>query len=119
MAGAWGVVGIGYICVPGSLAAAVLGVVCAAMNLSAGLAPVALCAGTAVACVGLCYPILVGTRMLQAVLLKRDAVAFRAKALGAALAVAVAGAAVAGLAVLLGAGDALSLPAFLQAVFSK
>lgn len=117
---AWGVVGIGYICVPGSLVAAVLGFACAAMNVCSGMAATALCAGVGAACVGLCYPIFVGTRALRGMLLRREGkVSLNAKLLAGALIVAAAGAAVAGIATLAGAGDALTLPAFLQAVLNK
>lgn len=120
LAAAWGVVGIGYICVPGSLVAAVLGVVCAAMNLASGVAPALLCLGVAVSCAGLCYPVFVGARLLQNVLLKREAkVELRKNVLAVSLIIVVVGAAAAGLAALLGASDALMLPAFLQAIFEN
>lgn len=58
LAAAWGVVGIGYLCVPGSVAGAVLALACAAMNLGSGsIAQPALCLGIALACAGLCLPL--------------------------------------------------------------
>lgn len=67
---AWMVVGIGYLCVPGSVAGAVLALVLAVTNMGNGLAAAALCLGIGIACAGLCAPIFVGTRAAQGVLLR-------------------------------------------------
>lgn len=54
---AWGAVGIGYLCVSGSVVGAVLAVVCAVMNAASGsVASFALCMGIAISCLGLCVP---------------------------------------------------------------
>ncbi len=116
---AWMIVGIGYLCVPGSLIGGILGVVCLFMNLGTGIANMALCLGCAIACVGLFYPIFVGTRFLQHVLLKREGgFDFDKKTLLVFAVIAVAGAALAGLGVLIGGGAQLALPGFLQTIFA-
>lgn len=118
LAAAWGVVGIAYICVPGSLAAAVLAVVSACMSLGVGLMPFALCAGIAVACVGLCIPCLQGADALRCLLLKRPVVVRNQRLLVISAVVLLAGCAIAGAMTLAGAADAAVVPAFLQGVFA-
>lgn len=79
--GAWMVVGIGYICVPGSLVGAVAGIVLGFMNVGNGLAAAALCFGCGIACIGLCAPIFYGTRFLHG-LVKRQSKDMFAQASG-------------------------------------
>lgn len=79
--GAWMVVGIGYICVPGSLLGAVAGVVLGFMNVGNGLAAAALCFGCGIAGLGLCAPIFYGTRFLHG-LVKRQSKDMFAQASG-------------------------------------
>lgn len=67
----WMIVGIGYLCVPGSIVGGFLGFALAFMNLGNGLVAAAVCLGCGVACFGLCLPILYGTRFLQRILLKQ------------------------------------------------
>ncbi len=71
MAGIWGIVGIGYICVPGSLVAGVIGVGVGLMNVGNGLAAAALALGCGIACIGLCVPCLRGTNILHKFALKQ------------------------------------------------
>lgn len=116
--GAWCIVGIAYICVPGSIASAALGVVCAFMTLGSGLASVALCLGCAIGCLGLSYPVFVGARALQNALLKKASPAFNKKLLVTFAVIALIGAALAGIGTLADGGTGLALPGFLQAVFA-
>lgn len=73
---AWMIVGIGYICVPGSLVGAVLGVALGVMNLGNGLASAALCLGCGIACLGMFIPLLLGTQAARRLLTKRTRAAF-------------------------------------------
>ena len=118
VAAAWGVVGIAYLCVPGSVVAAALGVASAAMNLGGGLAAFALAAGVAVTCIGLCMPCLAGANALRCLLLRRpvELSASVKRLLAVSAVVLLVGCAIAGVAVLAGGGDALVVPGFLQGV---
>lgn len=130
LAAAWGVVGIGYICVPGSVAGALLALACAAMNLGGGIAQPALCLGIALACAGLCLPLWyacqVGRRQLLHITRRREGRA-PSRTLGehercfliASGLVLLAGCCIAGIAALAGGGEQLALPGFLQALFSQ
>lgn len=114
LAAAWGVVGIGYICIPGAVIAAALGFLCAIMNIGTGFSFL-ICLGIAAACLGLAYPALIGTLLLKGALSgSQDPLAFDKRILGITCIVAVVGAALAGLGVLLGGGASLALPTFLQ-----
>lgn len=117
---AWCVVGIAYICVPGSLVGGVLGVIAAAMNFGGNFASVALCLGCGIACFGLCVPFFVGARFGQHMLLKKvEPFSFQKNALVVCAAIAIIGACIAGLGALLGGGDGVALPAFLQTIFTS
>lgn len=131
LAAAWGVVGIGYLCVPGSVAGAVLALACAAMNLGSGsIAQPALCLGIALACAGLCLPLWrgcqAGRRQLLHITRRREGSA-PTRPLGehercfliASALVLLAGCCIAGIAALAGGGEQLVLPGFLQALFSQ
>lgn len=76
MFSAWMIVGIGYICVPGSIVGAVLGIALGFMNLGNGLAAAAICLGCGVACLGMFYPVLCAAQAARRVLLKKTREAF-------------------------------------------
>ena len=67
LAAAWGVVGIGYICIPGAVIAAALDFLCAIMNIGIGFSFL-IFLGIAAACLGLTYPALIGTLLLKGAL---------------------------------------------------
>lgn len=114
LAAAWGVVGIGYICIPGAVIAAALGFLCAIMNIGTGFSFL-ICLGIAAACLGLTYPALIGTLLLKGALSgSQEPLAFDKLVLSITCIVAVVGAALAGLGVLLGGAASLALPTFLQ-----
>lgn len=132
---AWMIVGIGYLCVPGSLVGAVLGIALGFMNLGNGLASAALCLGCGIACLGMCLPLLRGTQAARRALAKRTHAAFsdsgntgtderriprplKTSLLIASLAIMVAGAAIAGMGTLAGGAETLYLPDFLRAIFN-
>ena len=114
LAAAWGVVGIAYICVPGSLAGALLAVVSAFTSFGAGLLPFALCLGVAIGCMGLCIPCLQVADALRCLLLKRPVVVRNQRLLVISAVVLLVGCAIAGVATLAGGAGAVVLPAFLQ-----
>ena len=94
--------------------AAALGFLCAIMNIKAGFAFL-ICIGIAVSSLGLAYPIHVGTQLLKGALSNnQQPLLFDKRTLGITCIVAVVGAALAGLGVLLGGGASLALPVFLQ-----
>ena len=70
----WMIVGIGYLCVPGSVVGGFFALVLAGMNLANGAAAVALLVGIGLACLGMCVPILLGTRLLRHALAKASSV---------------------------------------------
>lgn len=115
---AWMIAAIAYICVPGSILGFAIGLICTFMNLLNGIGAIAVCFGCAVGCLGLCYPILVGARMLKHILMKReDDFVFNGRLFTICAIVAIAGAAIAGIGVLANGTEAIVLPGFLQAVF--
>ncbi|MGN0038285.1 MAG: hypothetical protein ACI36Y_03995 [Coriobacteriales bacterium] len=130
LAAAWGVVSIGYLCVPGSVAGAVLAIACVFMNLGGGIAQPALCLGIAVACAGLCLPLWqacqAGRRALVHISCRREGpVPTRPlsermrRILIVSAIVAFVGCCIAGAATLAGGAEQLVLPDFLQALFSQ
>lgn len=130
----WMLVVIGYVCVPGSLVAAAVGAYVGITNVGAGLGAALLGFGCAVACLGLCLPALKVAGWGRGMALRATkalaggapdelpgAVSARfpgKKVLTVCAVLVVAGAAAAGLGALLGGGEAVVLPDFLNAVFS-
>ena len=130
----WMLVVIAAICVPGSLAGAVLAAYVGVTNVAVGLPAALLGFGCAVGCVGLCIPCLTATKYgFGAVLMAtREAfglseveparqpaqASFPGGLVAASLAILLVGAAVAGVAALMGEADAVMLPDFPEKIFS-
>ena len=67
--GSWMVLGMMYLCVPGSIAGAALVLATLVANVGSGAAAIAVCLGCAVACVGLCLPLLRAAQLVRVWLL--------------------------------------------------